>query len=421
MTTINKLSPAFVKAARHSGRTRFDERHADGNGLMLCIQPGGSKSWVQRIVIQGRRRTFGLGGYPLVPLKEARRIAFENRALARRGGDPLALRARRDVPDFATAAAKVIDVQAGAWKDAGKSRRQWESSLAAYAFPVLGAKRVDAISSADVLAAVQPIWSPKRETASRVRQRISAVMKWAVAQGYRADDPAGAAVLQALPKGVGTAKRHHRALPYGEVGEAVRRVRASDAWLGVRLAFEFLVLTACRSGEVRGARWIEVDLAAATWTIPAERMKAKSEHRVPLSAQCIEVLDEARRLPGRAAPAAAGGLLFPSVKGGGRQLSAATLNRLLRELGVDAVPHGFRSSFRDWAAERTDTPHAVMEAALAHVVPNAAERAYARSDLFERRRTLMEQWATHVCGVQGEAAANQIGEGRTEDGQVPLR
>ena len=397
MTVSNRLSPAFVKAARHSGRTRSDERHADGNGLMLCIQPSGSKSWVQRIVIHGRRRTFGLGAYPLVPLKEARRMAFENRALARQGGDPLALRARRDVPDFATAAAKVIDIQAGAWKDAGKSRRQWESSLAAYAFPVLGAKRVDAIASADVLAAVLPIWSSKRETASRVRQRISAVMKWAVAQGYRADDPAGAAVLQALPKGVGTARRRHRALPYGEVADAVRRVRASKAWLGTKLAFEFLVLTACRSGEVRGARRGEVDLAAATWTIPADRMKAKSEHRVPLSAHCLKVLAEAKRIESLIAPAAAGDLLFPSVKG--RQLSDATMSKLLRELGVDAVPHGFRSSFRDWAAERTDTPHAVMEAALAHVVTNAAERAYAWSDLFERRRTLMEQWATHVCGT----------------------
>ena len=395
MTAGNKLSPAFVQAAKHSGRTRSDERHTDGNGLMLCIQPSGSKSWVQRIVIHGRRRAIGLGGYPLVPLKEARRIAFENRALARRGGDPLALRARRDVPDFATAAAKVIDIQAGAWKDAGKSRRQWESSLAAYAFPVLGSKRVDAIASSDVLAAVLPIWSSKRETASRVRQRISAVMKWAVAQGYRVDDPAGAAVLQALPKGTGKAKRHHRALPYSDVGDAVRRVRESRAWLGTKLAFEFLVLTGCRSGEVRGARWDEVDLDAATWTIPADRMKAKSEHRVPLAPRCVELLDAATDIR-------TGDLVFPSPHG--RQLSDATMSKLVRELGLDAVPHGFRSSFRDWAAETTDTPHAVMEAALAHTIQNAAERAYARSDLFARRRVLMDQWAAHVGAPPKQAA-----------------
>ncbi len=376
---------------------------------MLVVQPSGSKSWVQRIVIHGRRRTFGLGGYPATSLKAARQMAFSNRALARQGGDPLALRERRDIPDFATAARKVIDIQAGAWRDAGKSRGQWASSLAAYAFPVIGAKRVDQIASADVMAVLLPIWSSKRVTASRVRQRISAVMRWAVAQGYRGDDPAGAAVLQALPKAVGTARRHHRALAYRDVGDAVRRVRASQAWLGTKLAFEFAVLTAARSGEVRGARWSEVDLPAATWTIPASRMKAQAEHRVPLSGRCLEILAEARRLPELVASVPAGGdLVFPSIKG--KQTSDATISKLLRELGVDAVPHGFRSSFRDWAAERTNSPHAVMEAALAHVVRNQAEAAYARSDLFERRRTLMERWAAYVHAAPGEVVA--IGEGR---------
>ena len=213
------------------------------------------------------------------------------------------LRAWRDVPDFATAAAKLIDIQAGAWKDGGKSREHWESTLAAYALPHFGAMRVDAITSADVMAAVLPIWSAKRVTASRVRQRISAVMRWCVAQGYRGDDPAGAAVLQALPKGVGKAKRHHKALPYGEVADAVRRVRESRAWLGTKLAFEFLVLTACRSGEVRGARWEEVDFVAAAWTVPADRMKAKVEHRVPLSERCLEVLAEAKSLASMSARA----------------------------------------------------------------------------------------------------------------------
>ena len=374
---------------------------------MLCIQPSGSKSWVQRIIIQGRRRTFGLGGYPATSLKEARRVAFENRALARQGGDPLALRSRRDIPDFATAAATVIDIQAAAWKE-GKSRRQWESSLTAYAFPSLGRKRVDAVTTADVMAVLLPIWSSKRETASRVRQRISAVMKWSVAQGYRADDPAGAAVLQALPKGAAAAKRHHRALPYNDVGDAVWRVQGSQAWLGTKLAFEFLVLSGCRSGEVRGARWSEVDLAAETWTIPATRMKAKVEHRVPLSARCLEILGEARCLADLVAPHSTGDLVFPSIRG--KPMSDSTVSKLLRELRIDAVPHGFRSSFRDWAAERTNTPHAVMESALAHVVKNAAERAYARSDLFAKRRALMERWAAYISAAPGEVVA--IGEGR---------
>lgn len=407
----NRLSPAFVRAVQHSGRTKGAERHTDGHGLMLSVEPSGSKAWVQRIVIHGRQRTFGLGGYPLVGLANARREAFDNRALARQGGDPLALRARRDIPDFAAATATVIDIQAGGWKNAGKSRGQWEQSLARYAFPAFGAMRVDQITTADVLAAVLPIWAAKRETASRVRQRISAVMKWAIAQGYRQDDPAGAAVLAALPKGVGKAKRHHRALPYSEVADAVRRVRESQAWAGTKLLFEFLVLTAARSGEARLATWDEVDLAAATWTIPADRMKAKAEHRVPLAGRCIDLLEEAKDLPNLIAPVATGGLLFPSVRG--RPTSDSTVSKLLRQLGIDAVPHGFRSTFRDWAAERTNTPHAVMEAALAHTIPNAAERAYARSDLFDRRRALMERWAAHVCGG-GEVVA--IGAGRREAG-----
>lgn len=381
----NELTVATVNAAKHSGETDGDERIYDGNGLALNIKATGAKSWVQRLVINGKRRTFGLGGYPLVSLKEARQEAHDNRAVARKGGDPLA--ERRTVPDFAAAAAIVIETQAGAWKNASKSRGQWESTLATYAFPVLGAKGVDRITSADVLAVVQPIWATKRETASRVRQRISAVMKWAIAQGHRADDPAGAAVLQALPKGTGKAKQHHKALPYAEVPDAARLVRESKAWLGTKLAFEFLILTACRSGEVRGARWDEID--GDTWTIPADRMKAKAEHRVPLSARCLELLDAAKELR-------TGDLVFPSPRG--KQLSDATMGKLMRELGLDAVPHGFRSSFRDWAAETTDTPHAVMEAALAHTIRNAAEAAYARSDLFARRRVLMNQWAEHVKG-----------------------
>ena len=389
----NKLTAAFIQAVKHSGETSGDERHYDGHGLMLCVQPGGSKSWAQRIVIHGRRRVFGLGGYPLVSLKEARSAAFKNRALARQGGDPLALRKQRDAPDFAAAAATVIDIQEGAWKDGSASRHQWESSLAAYAFPVIGDKRVNLITSADVLDVVLPIWTTKRATAARVRQRISVVMKWAIAQGHRADDPAGEAVLAALPKGVGKAKRHHRALPYAEVGHAVRRVRASNGWPGTKLAFEFLVLTACRSGEARLGTRDEVNIDTATWTIPAERMKGKQEHRVPLTARCIAILAEARELDKVIAPAKSE-FLFPGTRGGA--LGGTTITKLLRDLGIPAVPHGFMSSFRDWAAEQTDTPHAVMEAALAHVVPNAAERAYARSDLFERRRTLMEMWADHV-------------------------
>ena len=231
-----------------------------------------------------------------------------------------------------------------------------------------------------------PIWSTKRETARRVRQRIGAVMKWAVAQGYREDNPAGDAISAALPKN-SVRRQHQKALPHGQVAEALGRVRASRAHRATALAFEFLVLTACRSGEVRGARWDEVSDDAATWTVPPERMKAKLEHRVPLSVRAVAVFDEARGLADKS------GLVFPSPTG--RVLSDSTLSKLLRELGIGAVPHGFRSSFRDWAAERTDVPREVCELALAHVNSDRVE-AYRRSDLFVKRRKLMEDWAAYL-------------------------
>ena len=213
-------------------------------------------------------------------------------------------------------------------------------------------------------------------------------MKWAVAQGYRQDNPAGEAIGAALPKNGGI-QRHQRALPHGEVAGAIQAVRQSDATASVKLAVEFLVLTACRSGEVRLARWDEMNLEDGEWTIPADRMKNKRDHRVPLSTRAQEILEETRD------HTVLSDLVFPSPSG--RALSDSTLSKLLRELAVRAVPHGFRSSFRDWAAECTDAPHAVMEAALAHVVKNKAEAAYARSDLFERRRALMNDWSNYLA------------------------
>ena len=246
---------------------------------------------------------------------------------------------------------------------------------------------VDAIAGADVMAVLLPIWFTKRNTARNVRQRIGAVMKWAVAQGHRPDNPAGDALSAALPNNTGP-RCHQRALPHAEVGDALLRVRASGANPGTVLAFEFLVLTAARSGEVRNARWEEFGLEGAVWTIPAERMKAGREHRVPLSARALGVLDEARRLPGA-------GTVFPSPTG--RTQPHHYMARLLRELEIDAVPHGFRSSFRDWAAECTDAPREVCELALAHVNSDRVEAAYRRSDLFDRRRVLMNDWAAYVA------------------------
>ena len=378
-----KLTELAVRRLRHAGRVAHEERHCDEHGLMLRVQPTGGKSWVQRVTVRGRRIVVGLGGWPVVSLKEARETALENRRMARQGVDPR--KARSNAPAFRALAEVVIDFKAASWTNP-KSAGQWRSSLTEYAYPVLGDMAVDAIATADVLRALTPIWNAKRETASRVRQRISAVMRHAVAEGHRADDPAGDAILQVLPK-TRNAPNHHRAIHYSLAGEAVRKVRDSNASTATKMLFEFIVLTAARSGEARAATWGEVDLEGATWTVPAERMKARRQHRVPLAPRCVALLREAKGM-------ADSPLLFPSPAG--KTLSDATIGKLLRDLGIDATAHGFRSTFRDWAAEQTDAPHTVMEAALAHAVRNKAEAAYARSDLFAKRRDLMARWAEFV-------------------------
>ena len=382
-----KLSPAFVKTVTNPGK------YYDQNGLILRVLLNGGKQWVQRLVIHGKRRDLGLRTFPLVSLAEARKQAFENRKLARAGGDP-AVR-RPDMPSFARAAEKVIEMHRASWKEGGKSAAQWEASLRDYVLPRIGDKRVDQVSTADIMAVLLPIWTDKPETARRVRQRIGAVMKWAVAQGLRQDNPAGDAIAQALPRH-NRVKQHMRALPHGEVAGAIAAVRASNASVAVKLAFEFLVLTACRSGEVRLATWDEIDMDAREWTVPGERMKSKRPHRVPSSGSAVEILAKARVLSDGT------GLVFPSPTG--KALSDNTLSKLLRQLNIAAVPHGFRSSFRDWAAECTNAPRAVMEAALAHVV-GGVEGAYARSDLFERRRKLMDDWAAYLSQERGQVIA----------------
>ena len=360
----------------------------DGTGLMLVVQPSGSRSFVQRLMIHGKQRDIGIGSVRWTTLTEARRTARKNQRLARRGGDPLALRAGRHVPTFAEAADKVIAIHAAGWRDGGKSEKQWRASIRDYAMPRLGRMRVDQIGPQDVMTVLLPIWSEKRETARRVRQRIGAVMKWAVAEGHRPDNPAGDAIGAALPKN-GVHRAHHRALPHAEVGAALETIRQSQAWPSTRLALEFIALTAARSGEVRAAQWSEIDEAAATWTVPADRMKAGREYRVSLCSRAMAILSEARALSDGAPDA----LVFPSQRG--RALSDATLGKLMKDRGIDAVPHGFRSSFRAWCGE-SGIAREVAEAALAHVVKDKAEAAYARSDLFDRRREVMTRWAEYI-------------------------
>ena len=378
------LSAAFVRTVTQPGRYG-DGRGGYGLSLLVKRTANGrlSKTWSQRVRFHGRVTNIGLGSYPIASLAEARKKALTNRRTIEKDLDPRGSR----VPTFGQATEKVIGIHAAGWKPGGKSEAQWRSSLRTYAFPRLGRRPVDRITTADVMACLVPIWHTRPETARRVRQRISAVMRWAIAQGYRADNPAGDAITAALPTNSGR-RQHHRALPHADVAASIATIRASAAYPTTVLAFEFLVLTACRSGEIRGARWDEMNLAAATWTIPASRMKSAREHRVPLPTRALEVLTEAGRYRDRS------GLVFPSATG--RQLSDATLSKLLRENCVPAVPHGFRSSFRDWAAELTDTPREICELALAHVNSDRVEAAYRRSDLFDRRRQLMQNWAEYL-------------------------
>ena len=369
------------KAVRSAG----PGKHYDGHGLHLHVRKTASRQWVQRITVGGRRLDLGLGGWPVVTLAEARIQALENLRAVRLGGDPQPKR-ESAIPTFTEATEAVIALHRPGWRG-GKSEHQWRTSLETYAGP-LADMRVNEIEPAHVLEILTPHWHSKAVTMGRVRQRIGAVMAWAIAQGHRKDDPV-AAIAAALPKPSNGAKAHHAALPPGKVADAVARIRASAAGPAIKLGLEFLVLTATRSGEVRGARWEEIDLEALVWTVPAARMKRSRDHRVPLSVRALAILEDARALSNYS------GLIFPPARRA-KMMSAGTFSDLLTELNVGCVPHGFRASFRDFCSELTDVPREVAEAALAHTVSDATERAYRRTDLFERRRALMADWAAFV-------------------------
>ena len=368
-------------------------RHFAGETLYLMVWPAGRKSWVQRLTIEGKRADLGLGPYPAVSLAQARQKARENRSLAKSGCNPLAGKQEEallaEIPTFEELARKHIAENLHSWKNA-KHRAQWLSTLETYAFPTIGSLKVNEITRRQVVDLLSPIWTTKPETARRVRQRVRAVMDRAVALEYVDYNPAGDAIKAALAK-QRRVKDHHRALPYGNLPAALKAVRESTASPSVKLGFEMLALTACRSGEVRGMTWDEVDLREATWTIPGARMKAGKPHRVPLSRRALAILGEARSMSD------GNGFVFSAPRSGG-VLSDMAFTQMLRRLELDFVPHGLRSSFRDWAAEKTNTPHAVVETALAHTVGNATEAAYFRSDLFELRRNLMDEWSAFLEG-----------------------
>lgn len=383
---MGKLNPAQVRNLNIPGR------YMDGDGLMLEVKPSGSKSWVVRLQAGGKRRDYGLGSFKDIGLSEARDLARDYRKKVRLGLDPIA--ARRTVgttPTFAEAAATVHEEHKRGWRN-GKHGAQWLSTLKRYAFPAIGQLQVDAVTTGHVRDLLADIWLTKPETARRVRQRIGTVMDYAHGKGWR-EPFVMSAVSKALPKQPRKSGRFE-ALPYADVPAFLAKLRERQS-VG-RFALEALILTAVRSGEIRLARWSEIDMDKRTWTIPADRMKAGKIHVVPLSEATLNVFR-------RAAEFRTGGsdLVFPGMKRG-RPLSDMTLLKILRDMKVDATVHGFRSSFRDWCAEETSFSGEVAETALAHAIPNKVEAAYRRTDFLEKRRKLMDAWAA-FCSASTES------------------
>ncbi len=390
----HKLTTRAVSAAKRPGL------HSDGGGLYLQVARGGSKSWLFRFMLRRKSRDMGLGGIDVVSLSEAREKALEARKLVKAGIDPIdarkAQRAQYAVDaasgrTFQDCAEKYIASHEKGWRNP-KHRAQWRNTLATYAFPVFGDVPVDAVDTAMVTEVIEPIWATKTETATRVRGRIEAILDWAKARSYRAgENPARwrGHLENLLPKARSVRKvKHHPALPYEDIATFTKLLREREG-VSAR-GLEFLILTAARPEEVTNARWDEVTLDKAEWTIPGERMKSGVVHRVPLSDAAVVVLRDMETL--RTCD-----FVFPGQRDG-RSLWTDALRRLLERMGhAGLTSHGFRSTFRDWAAERTAFPGEVAEAALAHTVGDKVEAAYRRGDLFDKGRKIMDTWAEYCA------------------------
>ena len=384
-------------------------------GLALQVTPAGARSWTLRVMIGGKRRDMGLGGFSPsgVTLARAREAAVEARELIRNGIDPIqqqqaaqsALRAAMvDALTFKECAERYIKAHAASWKNA-KHCQQWRNTLAQHAYPVFGELLVRDVKLSHVMAVLEPMWATTNETAVRLRGRIEIVLDWAAARELRdATNPARwrghLDKLLAKPSKINK-REHHAALSVGDVGAFMARLRTADG-MGAR-ALEFVILTAARSGEVRGATWAEFDLGAKVFTVPVSRMKAGKEHRVPLSAEALALLQALPRMAGSE-------FVFPAPRGGA--LSDMTLTAVLRRLQVPAVPHGFRSTFRDWAAERTNYPRDVAEMALAHAIGDKVEAAYRRGDLFEKRAAMMDDWAKFLARAETKGQVVELASRR---------
>ena len=385
---MGRLTAAGVKAVSKPGL------HGDGHTLYLLVKTSGAKSWIQRVAISGKRRDIGLGGWPVVSLAKARQRAFANRVAIADGFDPLAEKRKARMPTFREAAIKVYAANRPRWRSA-KTAANWLRQMELHAFPILADLSVDQVTREAVLRVLAPVWGRKLDVARKLRGRIRAVLAWAQAHGHVEVNVAGEAIDGALAP-MPAVEGHYRALPHPEVATALDTIEASRASVSARLCLRFVVLTACRSGEARLATWNEIDLEARTWRVPAVRMKGGAEHRVALSDAALDVLESVRPLRDRS------DRLFPSPSRPGKPLSNMSLTKILRDTGLAgrATVHGFRSSFRDWCAD-TGKPREIAEAALAHTV-GGVEGAYFRSDLFERRRRLMGQWAAYVTDSRGK-------------------
>lgn len=377
---MGRLSASAVKAAKLPGR------YGDGDGLYLLVGRSGSRSWVCRVQKDGRRRDIGLGSVKKVSLALARERAAKVRSQIEAGIDPISERRKEaGIPTFREAADMVFAENKKNWRNL-KHRDQWLNTLKTYAYPHFGEVAVSNIDGPMVRDALVAIWLQKPETARRLRQRIVTVIDWAVAKGYRDVSLPLAAMNRSLPK-IKAKPNHRTALPYADVPAFVTRLREKES--AARLAFEALILTAARSGEIRLATWDEIDLEKKLWTISADRMKAGREHVVPLSDAAVRVFEKAKEYREKRS-----NLVFPGARSA-KPLSDMTLTKICRNMEIPAVPHGFRSSFRDWVAEETDFDGTIAEMALAHTIENKVEAAYRRGNLLEKRRGMMEAWAQH--------------------------
>jgi integrase len=406
--TLNRLTAMKVAKVKKPGLL------SDGGGLYLRIAPGGSKQFIFRYAVNGRLRDMGIGPVHTVDLAMAREKALEARRLRLEGIDPIAHKRAR-IAALRAADAKAMTFRQCAegyirdnekeWKNA-VHHRQWTTTLRKYVYPMLGELPVAVIDTPLVLKVVKPLWGHKTETASRVRGRIEAILGWATVHHYRkGDNPARWQGLleHALPAKAKVAKtKHHVALPYADIAPFMAKLRQDTS--AAAKCLEFIVLTAARLGEATGAMWSEIDFANRIWTIPAGRMKGGKEHRIPLSDAAMAVLEAMRAVR-------MSDFVFPGMRDG-QPVAPRTIQDLVKNVGGEITVHGFRSSFRDWAAERTNFPREVAEMALAHAIPSAVEAAYRRGDLFEKRRRLMDAWANYCAKPATGGKVVAIGGGR---------